>query len=88
MDFSPFKVSKAALALKSGLNLFLLPCAYTSRMRQSSHLKKPSNIRGPLQANSTTPGTGPASGSKVGGGQATGGAPKRFQRKSGSSGPA
>ncbi|CAB4988434.1 MAG: hypothetical protein F2951_07180 [Actinobacteria bacterium] len=27
---------------------------------------------------------GPASGSKVGGGQAEGGAPKRFQRKSGS----
>lgn len=27
---------------------------------------------------------GPSSGSKVGGGQATGGAPKRFQRKSGS----
>ena len=26
---------------------------------------------------------GPTSGSKVGGGQATGGAPKRFQRKSG-----
>ncbi|MEI9906664.1 MAG: DUF5302 family protein [Actinomycetota bacterium] len=29
-------------------------------------------------------GGGPASGSKVGGGQAAGGAPKRFQRKSGS----
>lgn len=28
--------------------------------------------------------TGPTSGSKVGGGQAAGGAPKRFQRKSGS----
>ena len=28
--------------------------------------------------------TGPASGSKVGGGEAAGGAPKRFQRKSGS----
>lgn len=28
--------------------------------------------------------TGPNSGSKVGGGQAAGGAPKRFQRKSGS----
>ena len=27
---------------------------------------------------------GPSSGSKVGGGQAAGGAPKRFQRKSGS----
>ncbi|MBI3429082.1 MAG: DUF5302 domain-containing protein [Actinobacteria bacterium] len=27
---------------------------------------------------------GPGSGSKVGGGQASGGAPKRFQRKSGS----
>lgn len=27
---------------------------------------------------------GPSSGSKVGGGQAPGGAPKRFQRKSGS----
>lgn len=27
---------------------------------------------------------GPSSSSKVGGGQATGGAPKRFQRKSGS----
>lgn len=27
---------------------------------------------------------GPSSGSKVGGGQASGGAPKRFQRKSGS----
>lgn len=28
--------------------------------------------------------SGPLSGSKVGGGQAAGGAPKRFQRKSGS----
>lgn len=28
--------------------------------------------------------SGPTSGSKVGGGQAAGGAPKRFQRKSGS----
>ena len=28
--------------------------------------------------------TGPNAGSKVGGGQAAGGAPKRFQRKSGS----
>jgi hypothetical protein len=28
--------------------------------------------------------SGPMSGSKVGGGQASGGAPKRFQRKSGS----
>lgn len=28
--------------------------------------------------------TGPTSGSKVGGGEAAGGAPKRFQRKSGS----
>ncbi|MDP1721560.1 MAG: DUF5302 family protein [Candidatus Nanopelagicaceae bacterium] len=28
--------------------------------------------------------SGPSSGSKVGGGQAAGGAPKRFQRKSGS----
>lgn len=33
-------------------------------------------------ANGST--SGPASGSKVGGGQAAGGAPKRFQRKSGS----
>ncbi len=37
---------------------------------------------------SSTPGSGPSTGSKVGGGQASGGAPKRFQRKSGSSGPA
>ena len=28
-------------------------------------------------------GAGPSSGSKIGGGQAAGGAPKRFQRKSG-----
>lgn len=32
----------------------------------------------------TGTGGGPSSGSKVGGGQASGGAPKRFQRKSGS----
>ncbi len=37
---------------------------------------------------SSTPSGGPSAGSKVGGGQASGGAPKRFQRKSGSSGPA
>jgi hypothetical protein len=49
MDLSPFKASKATLALKSGLNLFLLPCTCTSGMRQCSHLKKLSNIRGPLQ---------------------------------------
>ena len=36
------------------------------------------------QKGATGAGGGPTSGSKVGGGQASGGAPKRFQRKSGS----
>ena len=38
--------------------------------------------------NSPTPKEGRSAGSKVSGGQATGGAPGRFQRKSGSSGSA
>ena len=38
--------------------------------------------------NAPAPGTGRSAGSKVSGGQATGGAPGRFQRKSGSSGSA
>ena len=38
--------------------------------------------------NAPSPGSGRSSGSKVSGGQATGGAPGRFQRKSGSSGSA
>jgi hypothetical protein len=46
----PFKASKATLALKSGINLFLLACTCTSRMRQCPPLKESSNIRGPLQA--------------------------------------
>lgn len=36
------------------------------------------------QKGATGSASGPLSGSKVGGGQAAGGAPKRFQRKSGS----
>jgi len=36
------------------------------------------------QKGATGTGSGPSGGSKVGGGQASGGAPKRFQRKSGS----
>ena len=36
------------------------------------------------QSNNSGKGVGPSSGSKVGESQASGGAPKRFQRKSGS----
>ena len=47
-----------------------------AKFREALEKKKQKGIAGST--------SGPASGSKVGGGEATGGAPKRFQRKSGS----